>query len=77
MPNLKSGTLVDPDELEETVSKLKAGRIEVRANNSSMICTSIGKRRFTKEQLLKNFEALVSSVQSMKPEKIKGKYFKS
>mmetsp|Transcript_15588 Transcript_15588/g.15401 ORF Transcript_15588/g.15401 Transcript_15588/m.15401 type:complete len:262 (+) Transcript_15588:2-787(+) len=37
MPNLKSGTLVDPEELVSTVKVLKAGKIEVRNDHQAII----------------------------------------
>jgi len=54
MPNIKSGTLVNPDELEDTITKLKAGRIEVRADPHAMLNANLGKRKFSKEDLYKN-----------------------
>lgn len=75
MPNAKSGTLVEPSELESTVKNFKEGRIEVKNDNFSIIHACIGKRRFTKEQLLINFQAIVRRLQQLRPEKQKGEYF--
>lgn len=46
MPNVKSGTLVKPDELVETVRQSKSGLIEFRINSESFIQSKIGMRRF-------------------------------
>lgn len=37
MPNVKSGTLVKPDELIETIKQAKQGRIEFRINDHADI----------------------------------------
>ena len=75
MPNVKSGTLVNGDELAETVKNLKAGRIEVKNDSFSIVHACLGKRRFTKEALLTNMKAIIQSVHKVKPEKTKGDYF--
>lgn len=77
MPNVKSGTLVDGDQLEETVNALKGGRIEIKADAYSVLKANIGKRKFTKEQLYTNLEALIKCVVENKPAKTKGDYLKS
>lgn len=76
MPNVKSGTLVEPNELLDTVKILKAGRIEVRNDNHAIVHACIGKRRFPNESLLENLKAVVSKLNQIKPENLKGEYFK-
>ena len=46
MPNAKSGTLVKPAELLETVKLSKQGQIEFRINEHSDIMVKIGLREF-------------------------------
>jgi large subunit ribosomal protein L1 len=76
MPNIKSGTLVDPDDLEDTINNLKAGQIEIRADSNSLIVANLGKRKFTQDELYTNFKAVIKAIEGMKPEKIKSKYYK-
>jgi large subunit ribosomal protein L1 len=52
MPNVKSGTLVKPDELLEAVKLSKQGQIEFRVNEHSDIMVKIGLREFDEEKLL-------------------------
>lgn len=52
MPNVKSGTLVKPDELLEAVKLSKQGQIEFRVNEHSDIMVKIGLREFEEEQLM-------------------------
>lgn len=76
MPNIKSGTLVSPDDLEETVKGFKAGRIEIRNDDYAIVHACIGKRRFGKQDLFANLKALVDTLHDRKPEKSKGAYFR-
>ena len=46
MPNVKSGTLVKPEQLLETVKLSKQGQIEFRVNEHSDIMVKIGLREF-------------------------------
>ena len=75
MPNVKSGTLVKPAELLDTVKVSKQGQIEFRVNDNADIMVKIGLRKFDQDQILKNYEALVKSIAAKRPESIKGKYF--
>jgi large subunit ribosomal protein L1 len=75
MPNVKSGTLVKPDELIEAVKLSKQGQIEFRVNEHSDIMVKIGLREFNEEQLFTNFDAFARALVKRKPESIKGKYF--
>ena len=73
MPNIKSGTLVKPDELIESIRISKQGQIEFRVNEHSDVMTKIGLKEFENEALLKNFDALAVAIAKKKPESVKGK----
>ena len=75
MPNVKSGTLVKPDELLEAVKLSKQGQIEFRVNEHSDLMVKIGLRDFNEDQLFSNFDAFARALAKRKPESIKGKYF--
>lgn len=49
MPNVKSGTLVKPEELLEAVRLSKQGQIEFRVNEHSDIMVKIGLRDFQED----------------------------
>jgi large subunit ribosomal protein L1 len=51
MPNVKSGTLVKPDELLDTVKISKQGQIEFRINEHCDIMVKIGLRSFEDDKL--------------------------
>lgn len=74
MPNVKSGTLVKPDDLIETVKQSKQGLIEFRINSSSFILSKIGLRDFSADQLTHNFDALMMALLAKKPDSVKGRY---
>lgn len=72
MPNLKSNTLVKPDELLEAVRVSKQGQIEFRINDNADIMAKIGLRSFENEDIAKNYDSLARALIRRKPESIKG-----
>jgi large subunit ribosomal protein L1 len=68
MPNPKTGTV--------TFDVAQAIR-EVKADKQGIVHTSIGKGRFTEEQLLRNFSTLYDAILRAKPAAAKGTYVKS
>jgi large subunit ribosomal protein L1 len=75
MPNPKTGT-VTPN-IADAVTAIKAGKVEFRVNKTRIVHGIIGKRSFSGEQLLDNFNAFVGAVQRAKPPAAKGRYIKS
>ena len=75
MPNLKSGTLVKPEELIEAVKLSKQGQIEFRVNEHADIMIKIGLRDFEEDKLFVNLDAFARALVAKKPEAVKGKYF--
>jgi large subunit ribosomal protein L1 len=74
MPNVKSGNLVKPDDLIETVNQSKQGMIEYRVNDDGAIMNKFGKRSFTPDELRINLEAILKSIAVRKPESVKGRF---
>ncbi len=74
MPNPKSGT-VTPD-VAKAVLEVKAGKIDFRVDKTGIIHTSIGKVSFTADQLAENAAELLATLHRMKPQGLKGNYFK-
>jgi len=78
MPNPKSGTVVEPSKLKETISTFKKGKVEVRTQHDlPIIHTSIGKVNFEDDQLVENFNALINAIKANKPPKTKPEWIKS
>lgn len=75
MPNPKTGT-VTPD-VAKAVKDAKAGKVEFRADKQGMIHVPLGKVKFSKEDLMKNYATLADAVIKAKPSAAKGTYIKS
>lgn len=75
MPNPKSGT-VGPD-IAGMIDLLKKGMVGYRNDSGAIVHSAIGKASFTEEQLLENFEEMLSAINKAKPGSSKGIYIKS
>ena len=75
MPNPKAGTVTM--DVTKAINDIKAGKVEYRLDKANIIHVSIGKASFTEEQLLQNFNALMSALVKAKPSTVKGQYLKS
>ena len=76
MPNPKLGTVTD--KISEAVTNAKAGQVELKNDKDGNIGLSIGKKSFSDEKLIKNFDAVISSLEKEKSNlTIKGDLIKS
>ena len=67
MPNPKLGSV--SDDVKQAVSNAKSGQVEIRNDKDGNIGVSIGKKSFHDDQLLKNYHAILDTL-----EKEKGNY---
>ncbi|MBO5581435.1 MAG: 50S ribosomal protein L1 [Bacteroidales bacterium] len=74
MPNPKTGTVTM--EIGNAVKEVKAGKIDFKVDKTGIIHAAIGKVSFTPEQIAENAKAFVSAVLKLKPQTLKGTYFK-
>lgn len=74
MPNPKAGTVVPPDDIPRVINELKAGRVEFRNDRTGNLHIPLGKASFSFEQLSENLQAVVDTVQGVKPDSLKGHY---
>ena len=78
MPNPKSGTVVAPEKLQDTIKMFQKGKVEIRTQHDlPIIHTSIGKVTFEESQLVENFNALFEAVKANRPPKTKMDWIKS
>ena len=77
MPNPKSGTVVQPQDLPRVVNELRGGRVEFRNDKTGLLHVAIGKTSFDAQQIRDNFAALMDAVKNAKPSGAKGQYIKS
>ena len=75
MPNPKSGTVTD--DVPGGIQAVKAGRVEYKLDKGSNVAIVIGKRSFTREQLIENARAAMDSLGQARPEDFKGNYVKN
>jgi len=77
MPNPKSGTIAQPADLARVIRDARKGRVEFRLDRTAIIHVPIGKVSFSEEQLLANFQALISAILKAKPSGARGQYIRS
>ena len=77
MPNPRSGTMVQPEDLSRVVQEAKGGRLEYRTDRTAIIHGSVGKVSFDTEQLTENLASLTDAIMRDKPAAIKGSFISS
>ncbi len=77
MPNPKSGTVVQPQDLARVIGESRKGRTEFRLDRTAIIHLPIGKASFDKEKLLENLAAAIDAIVRAKPSGAKGQYIRS
>ena len=76
MPNPKLGSVTD--DLKTAISDAKSGQVEVRNDKDGNIGVSIGKKSFNDEKLIKNFKAIIETLEKEKSNNtVKGDLIKS
>ena len=64
MPNPKLGSV--SENIKEAVTNAKSGQVEVRNDKDGNIGVSIGKKSFSDDQLLKNYNAIIDALEKEK-----------
>ena len=77
MPNPKSGTVVQPQDLARVIGEARKGRAEFRVDRTAVIHLPIGKISFDKDKLLQNLAAAIEAIVRAKPSGSKGQYIRS
>tara|TARA_B100000123_G_scaffold30601_1_gene20604 strand:- start:575 stop:1264 length:690 start_codon:yes stop_codon:yes gene_type:complete len=76
MPNPKLGSVTN--ELKKAISDAKSGQAEIRNDKDGNIGVSIGKKSFKDDQLIKNFKAILDTLEKEKSSNtLKGDLIKS
>ena len=76
MPNPKLGTVTE--NLKAAISDAKSGQAEIRNDKDGNIGLSIGKKSFSDEKLIKNFNAVIDTLEKEKSNNtVKGDLIKS
>jgi large subunit ribosomal protein L1 len=77
MPNPRSGTVVEGDDLPRAIGEARQGRVEFRLDRTAIIHCPIGKASFEGQALLDNLATLVDAIQKAKPAGSKGLYIRT
>ena len=76
MPNPKLGSVTD--DLKTAITNAKSGQAEIRNDKDGNIGVSIGKKSFNDEQLVKNYNAIIDTLEKEKSNStVKGDLIKS
>ena len=74
MPSPKNATV--REDIAAAVKEFKAGKIEVRSDSGGNVHAPVGKLSFSREALLENAEALLTHLRRLRPQAVKGRYFR-
>ncbi|MDE3008883.1 MAG: 50S ribosomal protein L1 [Acidobacteriota bacterium] len=75
MPNPKTGTVTM--DVAKAVSEFKGGRVEYRTDKIGNVQLRVGKVSFSREDLVKNVQAVIDELVRVKPASAKGRYLLS
>ena len=76
MPNPKLGTVTE--NIEDAVKSAKAGQVEIKNDKDGNIGVSLGKKSFTDDKIIKNFNAIIETLDKEKSNNsFKGEMIKS
>jgi len=77
MPNPRTGTVVQRQDIPRAVEEARKGRVEYRMDRTALIHVSIGKASFENPQLLENLAAVVEAIVRAQPSSVKGQFIRS
>ena len=75
MPNPKLGTVAT--DVSKAVKDIKTGLVEIRNDKDGNLASTIGRKSFSTEKLLENFNHFIESVKKEKSDTIKAEFIKS
>jgi large subunit ribosomal protein L1 len=77
MPNPKSGTIVQPQDLPRAIGEARKGRVEFRLDRTAIIHLPLGKLSFDSDRIMENLATVVETIVKARPKGSKGQYIKS
>jgi len=75
MPNPKLGTVTA--DIAKAVKDIKTGLVEIRNDKDGNLSSTIGRKSYSIEKLLENYNHFIESVKKEKPDTIKGEFIKN
>jgi large subunit ribosomal protein L1 len=77
MPNPRTGTVVQPQNIARAVDEARQGRVEVRMDRTAIIHTPVGKVSFDDQALVENVASVVAMIVRSRPASVKGQFIRS
>ena len=77
MPNPRTGTVVQPQDISGAIDDARKGRVEFRMDRTAIIHAPLGKVSFEEKALLENMATLVDAVVRARPSGVKGQFLRS
>ncbi len=74
MPNPRTGTVVQADDLSRVIEESKKGRVEYRLDRTGLMHLAIGKASFEENQILDNLLTMIDNVVRARPSGVKGQF---
>ena len=75
MPNPKLGTV--SNDITKAVKDIKTGLVDIRNDKDGNLASTIGRKSFSTEKLLENYDFFLESIKKEKPDTIKGEFIKN
>ena len=75
MPNPKLGTVTA--DVKKAVQDIKTGLVEIKNDKDGNLASTIGRKSFSNEKLLNNYNHFIESIKKEKPSTIKGEFIKN
>ena len=75
MPNPKLGTVTS--DLKKAVYDIKNGLVEIRNDKDGNLASTIGRKSYSTDKLVENYNHLIESIKKEKPDTIKGEFVKN
>ena len=75
MPNPKLGTV--SNDLMNSVKNFKTGLVEIRNDKDGNLASTIGRKSFSSEKILQNYNYFLDSIKKEKPDSMKGEFIKN
>ena len=77
MPNPRTNSVVQPQDIGNAVAEAKKGRVELRMDRTAIIHSSIGKASFDDAHLVANLTSVIDTINRLKPSGVKGAFAKT
>lgn len=77
MPNPRTGTVVQTQDMGRAVDEAKKGKVEVKMDRTAVIHVAFGKASFDDSMLVDNLNTILDMISRSRPSSVKGQFLKS